>query len=124
VAAQLTIVAHVHHRAHEYQAIQLRTTIMPGSKTPALAALGVMLVATRAVIGITQIPTVHGITVTQAQEAHGATLRLAIHPLVVPAAVGSLEEADLVAVVEVAADTLAAADTEDDKNIRSSLYSI
>lgn len=120
MVALLTTVVHVHHLAHGYQVIQLHITIMPGSKVLAQEVLGATLEATHALIGITRIPTVHGTTVTQAQEAHGATLRLVIHPLAVPAAVGSLEEADLVVAV-VVADTLAAADTEDDKNIRSSL---
>ena|SRR5882672_8304389 len=117
----------VHQLAEEFQVTQLRTTIMLGNKAPAVpGVLGVMPVVTlaHALLGTTPIPIAHGITATLAREVHGAIPHLATPLLVVPAvAEDSLVVVDSVAAV-VATAVAVVADTEDDKIIRSSLYSI
>ena len=82
-----------------------------------------MLAAIRVRIGITLILTAHGVIQVQVQEVPGAILHSAIHHLVVPAAVDSPAVVDSL-VVAVVVDMPVVADTEDDKIIRSSFYSI
>lgn len=107
-----------------HQIIPHPTTIMPGSRVqaiPAAARGALAAIQVHGLIGTTPVQVVHGII--QAPEVHGVTLRLEIHPLGVPEVADSLGAVDSVVAV-VAAAMQVVADTEDDKIIRSSFYSI